>query len=300
MEQTVAENPAENPVTMVDQGTSTMAENPAENPAENQQWTMVDQGTVGAMRAGSAAGPASNEAREAAVAAAAPEAAAAAAAAAAPETFYIGGGSSEEDVATEAARGAPAVSAAPPPPAPSEMPPPPPQCNSCKRRLAPGEATRCELDKCGFAFCKKCEPEHACHFGLKTASEAAEAAAAAQATAAAAAAQATAAAASEAAAAAAADTEMWGGLDFFNATALDQWMRATFHPGVSQIDILQVADGLLQALPTLPIIEHEGKMTRGPVKDLSKAKFTSVFTLPWFNLFLLGKSKPWKGRPCQM
>ena len=87
---------------------------------------------------------------------------------------------------------------------------------------------------------------------------------------------------------------MWGGPDM-----LDQWIRDTFHPGLSAIDIVTVAPGLLEDPPRLPIFEPR-QMTRGPVKDMSKAKFTSVFTFPCFNLFLLGKSKPWKGIPCQM
>ena len=90
------------------------------------------------------------------------------------------------------------------------------------------------------------------------------------------------------------------GEDMLDAKALNQWIRDTFHPGVSAIDILTVAPGLLADPPTLPIILAPDQVTRGPAKDLSKAKFTSVFTLSWFNLFLLGKSNPWKGIPCQM
>ena len=94
------------------------------------------------------------------------------------------------------------------------------------------------------------------------------------------AAEAAAAQATAAAASGFADTDMWGADNF---KALDLWIHSKFHPGLSDINILKVAEGLVADPPTLPIIEQQGLMTRGPDQDLSKTKFTRLFTLPWFN-----------------
>ena len=42
----------------------------------------------------------------------------------------------------------------------------PPRCNRCRIRTTKSGVRWCKQGTCGYTFCEKCEPDHACHYGL--------------------------------------------------------------------------------------------------------------------------------------